>query len=75
MSNEHDDQNTVILQELAVEQQPASFMGDDLAAAMTAAGAIYVTIPGMCRALGLDIRGQSQPALDWASLTSLWAPR
>ena len=58
MSDEHDDQDIAIPQELAVEQRPVPFMGDDLAAAMTAAGAIYVTIPGMCRALGLDTRGQ-----------------
>jgi hypothetical protein len=48
----------VIIQERAVEQRPIPFMGDELAAARTAAGAIYITLPGMCRALGLDQRAQ-----------------
>jgi hypothetical protein len=47
-----------IIQERAIEQRPVPFMGDELAAARTAAGAIYITLPGMCRALGLDQRAQ-----------------
>lgn len=43
-----------IATEQALEQRTIPFMGDDLAAARTAEGAIYVTIPGMCRALGLN---------------------
>lgn len=59
--NEQGEQDTpqiAIPQEQAIEQRPVPFLGDDLAAARTAAGAIYVTLPGMCRALGLDLRGQ-----------------
>lgn len=55
---EREEQAIVIPQEQAIEQRPVPFMGDDLAAARTAAGAIYVTLPGMCRALGLDTRAQ-----------------
>lgn len=44
--------------EQALEQRPIPFMGDDLAAARTAEGAIYVTLPGMCRALGLNAQAQ-----------------
>jgi hypothetical protein len=40
-------------EEQAVEQQVVPFMGDELAAAMTAGGNIYITLPGMCSALGL----------------------
>jgi hypothetical protein len=49
-----------IPEEQAVEQQIVPFLGDDLAAAMTAAGMIYITLPGMCKALGLHIKGQTQ---------------
>jgi hypothetical protein len=51
-------QEIATLQEQAIEQRQIPFMGDDLAAARTAAGAIYITLPGMCRALGLDLRAQ-----------------
>jgi hypothetical protein len=47
-----------IPREQAIEQQPVSFLGDDLAAAMTAGGAIYITLPGVCRALGLNTQAQ-----------------
>lgn len=49
---------TEITDEQAIEQRPIPFMGDDLAAARTAEGAIYVTVPGMCRALGLNLQAQ-----------------
>jgi hypothetical protein len=35
-------------------------MRDELAAAMTAGGAIYITLSGMCAALGLHAIGQMQ---------------
>lgn len=50
----------VIPQERAIEQRPVPFLGDELAAAMTAGGAIYVALPGMCRALGLGTQAQFQ---------------
>ncbi len=43
-----------------IEQQLIPFMGDELAAAMTAGGVIYVTFPGICTALGLSVEGQLQ---------------
>lgn len=47
-----------IPEEAPTQQQMVPFLGDDLAAAMTASGRIYVTLPGICAALGLDIRSQ-----------------
>lgn len=49
-----------IPRERAIEQRPVPFLGDDLAAAMTAGGAIYISLPGMCRALGLGTQAQFQ---------------
>lgn len=48
------------LEEQAVEQQLIPFMGDELAAALTSTGSIYITLPAMCSALGLDLKGQMQ---------------
>lgn len=47
-------------EEQPIEQQIVPFLGDELAAAMTTGGAIYITFPGMCTALGLNVRGQTQ---------------
>jgi antirepressor protein len=47
-------------EEQPVDQQIVPFMGNELAAAMTAGGTIYITFPGMCTALGLNVRGQTQ---------------
>jgi len=33
-------------------------MGDDLAAAMAPGGSIYISLPGMCAALGLSTQAQ-----------------
>ena len=49
-----------IPEEQAIEQQIVPFMGDDLAAALAPGGNIYITLPGMCNALGLNTRGQLQ---------------
>lgn len=49
-----------IPRERAIEQRPVPFLGDELAAAMTAGGAIYIALPGMCRALGLGAQAQFQ---------------
>jgi len=51
---------TDISEEQVIEQQIVPFMGDDLAAALAPGGNIYVTLPGMCTALGLNTRGQLQ---------------
>lgn len=58
MGGDLDMQEIAIVGENAIEQRPVAFMGDDLAAARTAAGAIYITLPGMCRALGLGVQPQ-----------------
>jgi hypothetical protein len=49
-----------ISEEQVIEQQIVPFMGDDLAAALAPGGNIYITLPGMCNALGLNTRGQLQ---------------
>jgi hypothetical protein len=49
-----------VLDEQAIEQQIVPFMGDELAAALTPGGNIYITFPAMCNALGLNVRGQTQ---------------
>jgi hypothetical protein len=49
-----------VLDEQAVRQEIVPFMGDELAAALTPGGNIYITFPAMCTALGLSVRGQTQ---------------
>lgn len=49
-----------IPEENAVDQRLVPFIGDDLTAALTSVGAIYITLPGMCAALGLNLKGQMQ---------------
>src|SRR6266699_6925042 len=47
-----------IPEEQATEQQLVPFMGDDLAAAMAPGGSIYISLPGICAALGLSTQAQ-----------------
>jgi hypothetical protein len=49
-----------ILEETATDQRIIPFTGDDLAAALSENGDIYISVPGMCAALGLNSRGQLQ---------------
>jgi hypothetical protein len=49
-----------IREETVIDQRIAPFEGDDLAAALSEAGEIYIALPGMCTALGLNVRGQIQ---------------
>ena len=56
--DDNQEQFSAIPEEQITQQQIVPFMGDDLAAAMTRQGAIYVTLLGMCNALGLDVKGQ-----------------
>lgn len=53
-----DEAPTEIIAEDALEQRVVPFMGDDLAAARTEAGGIYLSLPGICRALGLTAQAQ-----------------
>lgn len=50
--------SAVIPREQAIEQKPVPFLGDELAAALTAGGSIYITLPGICRALALNTQAQ-----------------
>jgi hypothetical protein len=49
-----------IEEESPLEQRVIPFMGDELAAALTESGGIFISLPGMCNALGLNVRGQTQ---------------
>lgn len=51
---------TAIVTEEAHTQKTVPFMGDDLVAALTLLGDIYISLPGMCSALGLHTQGQLQ---------------
>lgn len=55
---EQDEAPAEIVSEEALEQRIVPFMGDDLAAARTEAGSIYLSLPGVCRALGLTTQAQ-----------------
>ena len=56
----HATNGTDTSEEQVIEQQIVPFMGDDLAAAFAPGGHIYITLLGMCSALGLNTRGQLQ---------------
>jgi hypothetical protein len=56
---EHDEQEELdIPPAVAVDQRTVPFDGDDLAAALTDNGSIYLSVPGITRALGLQNRAQ-----------------
>jgi hypothetical protein len=54
-----EEQEITIPEEQAIDQRIVPFEGDDLAAAMSQSGSIYVSLPGICRALGIS-RSQHQ---------------
>jgi len=66
--SETNDTDIDIPEELVIEQQIVPFLGDDLAAALTPGGIIYISLPGMCKALGLLTRGQTRRIRDTKSL-------
>lgn len=49
-----------IIEEQVADQRIVPFMGDALVAALTTPGDIYISLPGMCAALGLHTQGQLQ---------------
>lgn len=55
-----EEQDQPIQEEQAQDQRIVPFQGDDLATALTANGGIFVSIPSICAALGLSVRGQVQ---------------
>ena len=65
--------NDEVADEYAIEQRIVPFMGDELAAALTQGGSIYITLPAMCGALGLSVRGQTQRIQRTRSLGSALA--
>src|SRR6266699_3981951 len=66
---EANDTDIDIPEEQVIEQQIVPFLGDDLAAALTPGGIIYISLPGMCKALGLLTRGQIRRIRETKSLT------
>ena len=55
-----DENNIDIPEEQATEQKLIPFEGDELAAALTPGGIVYVSLPSMCKALGLPTNTQIQ---------------
>lgn len=70
MATRDDDEQTAHLgrtlapaPERIVEQRIVPFIGDELAAALTSGGNIYITLPGIARALGLNTQAQLRRVL------------
>ncbi|HUY78814.1 MAG TPA: phage antirepressor N-terminal domain-containing protein [Ktedonobacterales bacterium] len=57
-------------EEQAIDQRPVPFLDDELAAAMTTGGSIFITLPGMCAALGLSLKAQMRRIKRTRALTS-----
>ena len=60
--------DTDIPEEQVLEQQMIPFLGDELTAVLTPGGLIYISLPGMCKALGLLTRGQVRRIKETKSL-------
>lgn len=67
-ANDTNGSDTDILEEQVIEQQIVPFLGDDLTAALTPGGIIYISLPGICKALGLLTRGQVRRIRETKSL-------
>ncbi|HKD77419.1 MAG TPA: phage antirepressor N-terminal domain-containing protein, partial [Ktedonobacterales bacterium] len=62
--DEHDQESRFVLpQEDVIEQRTISFMGDEIIAALTISG-VYLSVPGMCVAMGLGTNGQIRRMLN-----------
>lgn len=48
------------IEEQVIEQRIIPFEGDELAAARGQSGSVFVSIPGLCRALGMNAQGQTR---------------
>lgn len=66
--NNTNDTDIDIPEEQVIEQQIVPFLGDNLAAALTPGGIIYISLPGMCKAIGLLTRGQIRRIRETKSL-------
>jgi len=69
-ANDTNGSDADIPEEQAIEQQIVPFLGDELAAALTPGGVIYISLPGMCKALGLLTRGQVRRIKETKSLAT-----
>ncbi len=58
--NIDDHQEISVQEETAIDQRIIPFEGDDLAAAIVQNGTIYISIPGLCRALGMNVQAQTR---------------
>lgn len=62
MDEQDQDQETTddnnIPEEEVSQQEIIPFMGDELAAALTPGGIVYISLPGICKALGLTVQPQ-----------------
>jgi P22_AR N-terminal domain/ORF6C domain len=62
MDEQDQDQETTddnnIPEEEVSQQEIIPFMGDELAAALTPGGIVYISLPGVCKALGLTVQPQ-----------------
>jgi hypothetical protein len=55
-----EDEVSPIQEDNAADQRIIPFEGDDLVAARTTQGVIYVSVAGLCSAIGLNTQGQTQ---------------
>lgn len=54
--------------EQVIDQRTVPFLDDELRAALTSGGSIYISLPGMCRALGLNTQAQLRRIMRTPSL-------
>src|SRR5690348_6596152 len=52
------DSTLAIPEERAIDQQIIPFLDDELPAALATSGNIFISLPGICRALGLSTQAQ-----------------
>ena len=67
-ANDTNGSDADIPEEQVIEQQIVPFLGDELTAALTPDGIIYISLPGICKALGLLTRGQVRRIKETRSL-------
>jgi hypothetical protein len=52
------DQSSAVPQEQVIDQQLIPFLDDELPAALATRGNIYISLPGICKALGINTQAQ-----------------
>jgi hypothetical protein len=63
MAESEPEQAYLVEKEDVIEQRTISFFGDDMITALTKSG-IYITLPGMCKAMGLNTQAQMRSILN-----------